>query len=48
MTPHSEHDPKVKPVEGCEECDKEIGRPIPLCYGAGRSSVVVPRKDVKK
>lgn len=41
ITPHSEHNSSVLPVEGCEECDREIGRPIPKCYGEGKSTSVI-------
>lgn len=42
MTPHSEHNSSILPVEGCPECDKEIGRPIQRRFGLGSSSSVIP------
>jgi len=38
-----EHDSSRKPVEGCEKCDKEIGRPIKKRFGDGSSEQVIPR-----
>lgn len=43
----NEHDSKTSPVLGCSYCDKEIHRPIPLCYGDGKSSVVIPIMEEK-
>lgn len=42
-----QHQPSETPVLGCPECDKEIERPLVLCFGAGSSSLVIPRKPDK-
>lgn len=47
ITNHNEHNSQILPVEGCSECDKEIGRPIPKCYGLGKSSSVIPPPIIK-
>lgn len=36
------HEPSDKPVLDCPDCDREVGRPIKLCFGLGSSSAVVP------
>ena len=42
MTPHTEHNSSIRPVEGCKECDKEVNRPIQRRHGEGSSGTVVP------
>lgn len=44
MSEHIYHNSSLYPVEGCKECDKEIGRPILLGFGDGLSNRVMPRK----
>lgn len=39
---HVDHDSSLLPVEGCPDCDKEIGRPVPRGFGGGTSSTVIP------
>ena len=29
------------PIEGCLECDIEIGRPLKLSFGLGKSNIVI-------
>ena len=48
ITTHSKHDSSKYPVEGCIECDREIGRPIILKHGLGNSNIVIPRTRVEE
>ena len=43
MYDHPNHQPSEAPVEGCADCDREIGRPIRRCFGDGSSSAVLPQ-----
>lgn len=40
---HEEHDSSKHPIMGCEECDREIGRPIVRGFGKGKSTATIPR-----
>lgn len=42
-TPHTEHDSKTAPVEGCVECAREVYRREHLCFGEGSSTKPVPK-----
>lgn len=42
MDPHTEHDSKTNPIEGCVECQREVFRRTHKCYGDGSSSIPVP------
>lgn len=42
------HEPSVIPVLNCPDCDREINRPVPLCFGDGQSTTVIPRPPSKK
>lgn len=44
MTDHITHDSSKYPVENCQFCDEEIGRPISKGFGLGKSSIVLPAK----
>lgn len=41
---HASHNSSRLPVEGCKKCDEEIKRPIKRGFGAGSSSVVIPKQ----
>ena len=45
---HTKHNSSVRPVRGCPECDREIGRPIVRRFGDGWSSSVVPQSPAPK
>lgn len=48
MTDHSEHNSSILPVEGCPDCDREIGRPIIRRFGLGNSSSVIPSPPIDR
>lgn len=48
MYDHPNHQPSATPIEGCFDCDREVGRPIKRCFGKGSSSSVVPPPKKKE
>jgi hypothetical protein len=45
MTPHTEHDSKTAPVEGCPDCKREVHRRTHRCFGDGSSAIPLPKVE---